>query len=57
MKVHNHFKTVCIKCRTVISQCRCISKNKSVLRTICDKCNELPKVEKAEKKTTKKVKK
>jgi len=33
-----HFKEVCRKCRTVVSQCRCPDPNKKVTYVICEDC-------------------
>ena len=35
---HDHFIIKCKVCEGVISQCRCMSKEKSVLWQLCDKC-------------------
>ena len=38
--MHNHMITKCSECDTVISQCRCMSKDKSVTYELCDECKE-----------------
>ena len=35
-----HFIEKCRECGTVISQCRCMSKDKTVRYGICNKCKE-----------------
>lgn len=39
-----HFKTICIYCKKVMSQCRCASPNKVVKYGTCDDCKEARKV-------------
>jgi len=39
MSSHGHFKIVC-NCGKVISQCRCMSKNKTVTVGVCDECKQ-----------------
>lgn len=34
-----HFKKVCKKCGVVISQCRCPSKDKTLIYEVCDDCS------------------
>lgn len=36
----SHFKVICEKCGTVISQCRCMSCDKTTTYEICDKCKK-----------------
>ena len=38
MSSGEHFKKVCERCYTIISQCRCPSKDKQIVYDICDKC-------------------
>ena len=38
MSGHEHFIKKCNKCDTVIAQCRCIDKNKTVKLGMCEKC-------------------
>lgn len=33
-----HFKEVCIQCKKVVTQCRCMDKNKTVINTVCGEC-------------------
>ena len=35
---HGHYKKVCRKCKTIISQCRCADSGKSVTYGICEEC-------------------
>ena len=35
---HGHSITKCCKCETVITQCRCMSKDKIVKWDVCNKC-------------------
>ena len=37
----NHFIERCKKCNTVISQCRCMSQEKTQVFGVCKKCKEL----------------
>ena len=37
---YNHYRQVCTECDTLMSQCRCPSKDKQVVPGICDKCKE-----------------
>ena len=37
---HEHFIEKCTNCGGVISQCRCIDKNKTIKYSICDKCSK-----------------
>lgn len=34
----DHFIEKCEKCEKVVSQCRCMSPNKTIRWTICDEC-------------------
>lgn len=36
--MHNHFITKCKICGIVISQCRCMSKDKTEILEVCDDC-------------------
>jgi len=36
----SHFKTVCPICETVITQCRCMSPNKTINYIMCEKCRD-----------------
>lgn len=38
----SHFKKVCEICKKVITQCRCLSKNKEIIYEICDECKNKP---------------
>lgn len=38
--MHGHFITICRKCNTVISQCRCVSNDKTIKNGLCNKCAE-----------------
>lgn len=40
MNDHGHFICYCSKCEKVISQCRCMSKDKEVRYEVCDDCKE-----------------
>lgn len=36
----SHHIFICETCGTIISQCRCPSKDKEVMRGLCDKCRD-----------------
>ena len=36
--MHNHFITKCKICKVIISQCRCVSKDKTETWGVCDEC-------------------
>lgn len=38
---HGHIKIVC-NCGAIISQCRCMSKDKPIQIAVCDKCRKKP---------------
>jgi len=38
MSSGGHYKKVCERCGTIISQCRCPSKDKQIVFGVCDKC-------------------
>jgi hypothetical protein len=40
MDSYGHFIKYCLTCQNVISQCRCMACDKTVLFGVCDKCNE-----------------
>ena len=35
---HGHSKTVCKKCDKIMSTCRCMAKDKTVIYETCDAC-------------------
>jgi hypothetical protein len=35
-----HFKTICTECKTIINQCRCPAKDKTIIYGICKECEE-----------------
>lgn len=35
-----HFKVMCKKCKIIIMQCRCPSKDKRIVKALCEKCKE-----------------
>ena len=37
-----HYKIVCYNCGDVISQCRCMSKDKTIIKGTCSKCFKPP---------------
>ena len=37
---HGHSKTVCRRCDLIITQCRCMSKDKTVKHDLCRKCKD-----------------
>jgi len=37
---HGHSKTVCGRCDLMITQCRCMSKDKTILYDLCKKCKD-----------------
>ena len=39
--MHGHFIEKCLFCGTIISQCRCMSKDKRIDYSICQQCKEL----------------
>ena len=41
MTAHNHFILKCHLCSKVISQCRCMDKNKETRMTVCAACKEI----------------
>lgn len=38
--MHNHQIKKCSSCDTVISQCRCMDKNKTVIYELCEECKK-----------------
>lgn len=37
---HRHHKTICIKCKKITHQCRCLSADKVIVNGICDECKK-----------------
>ena len=35
----SHYKKVCKYCNIIIAQCRCISRDKKIIKIVCVKCS------------------